>query len=206
MKKKYGLYSYIKRILDIFFSLLLIILLSPFLLIVLLSSLVFMGPPVLFKQNRIGWNDRIFRIYKFRTMKNKSEQFHNDRLRLNWYGHVLRVLHMDEFPQLFNILIGDMSFIGPRPLLPEYMPYYTATEKRRHEVRPGLSSLSLVAGNYLKWEEQFKYDIHYIDNLSFGLDCRILYETILRLIFPAKKLLRGELNRTSFDLYRSNKA
>lgn len=164
-----------------------------------------MGSPVLFKQKRVGLNNKVFQIYKFRSMKNKSDEFHNDKLRLSWYGRVLRALHIDEFPQLFNIVLGDMSFIGPRPLLPEYLPYYTAREMRRHEVRPGLSGLSLVAGIYPKWEEQFEYDIQYVDNLTFKLDCVIFYKTILKVMAPSKKLLKGELGRLSFDIYRNNK-
>jgi undecaprenyl phosphate N,N'-diacetylbacillosamine 1-phosphate transferase len=191
--------------LDILMSLLLILLIFPLLILVFLISLIFIGSPVFFIQERAGLNNKVFEIYKFRSMMHKSEKFLNDELRMIWYGRVLRALHIDEFPQLFNILRGDMSFIGPRPLLPEYLPYYTKRELRRHEVRPGLSGLSQVSGTYPPWEEQFEFDIQYVDNLTFKLDTLIFFKTILKVLSPSKKLLRGEVGRLRFDVYRKDK-
>lgn len=163
-----------------------------------------MGGSVLFKQKRIGLNNKPFTIYKFRTMKEKDASNVLDFQRITSLGRILRVTRIDELPQLFNILNGDMSFIGPRPLIPEYLPFYTEDEIKRHDVRPGLSGLSQVSGSYPKWEDQFNNDILYVDNMSFLLDLRILFKTARKILLPSKKLITGKAGRLRFDLYRNN--
>ena len=133
------MHKWIKRISDILISFCLLLLLAPFFLIFSVAIIVVMGRPIFFKQERIGLNNNSFMIYKFRSMLHKSEKNRTDAQRINWFGKLLRQFRIDELPQLFNILAGEMSFIGPRPLLPEYLPYYNAFEIRRHEVKPGLS-------------------------------------------------------------------
>ena len=139
MHNQPGIYKWIKQILDFALSLVLIILLSPLLIVIWVSILIEMGSPVLYKQERIGLNNKSFVIYKFRSMDHKSEKKQTDEQRIRLFGKLLRQFRMDELPQLFNILIGKMSFIGPRPLLPDYLAYYNKIEMRRHEVKPGLS-------------------------------------------------------------------
>jgi len=198
------IYKPLKRILDFFFAVFLIILLIPlFLLISLLISLT-MGFPILFFQERTGLSNRPFKIVKFRTMRNKDEKFTTDEKRITWIGKILRLFRLDELPQLFNICKGDMSFIGPRPLLTYYLPYYTSEEIRRHEVRPGLSGLGQISNlNYPRWEEQFEYDVFYVDNICFSLDFKIFWKTIGKIFRPnvmAKTGVAG--GRMSFDAYR----
>ena len=176
----------IKRFLDIFFAIVVTLMLAPFLLIISVLVLIINGSPILFKQNRPGLNEKIFTIYKFRTMNNKKDKQGNllpDFQRLTKFGKFLRASSLDELPELINILKGDMSFVGPRPLLVEYLPLYNETQKRRHEVRPGLTGLAQVNGrNAISWEDKFNYDIQYIDNLSFLLDCKIILNTIIKTI------------------------
>lgn len=161
-----------------------------------------MGRPVLFRQKRIGLHNTEFEIIKYRTMRIKLQDQATDSERITKLGRLLRVSRIDEFPQLFNILSGEMSFIGPRPLLPEYLPYYTKQELRRHEVRPGLSGLSQISGSYLIWEDQFKLDIDYIENLKAKTDLRILIKTVKKVLTPSKKLVTGNSERTRFDIHR----
>ena len=189
---------------DIFFASILIIILSPFFIVVPLLIKMLMGGSALFTQIRIGLNNEPFKIYKFRTMKEANGNNITDSQRITWLGRVLRVTRIDEFPQLFNILLGDMSFIGPRPLLPDYLPYYTKNELRRHEVKPGLSGLIPVSASYPEWEKQFESDIYYVENISFKLDLAILLRTFTKILFPSKKLISGEAGRTKFDVYRQN--
>jgi len=183
-------------------SAVLILLLSPVFLIAPLFILISMGAPVLFKQQRIGLNNQEFEIYKFRSMRNKSEKYSTDSQRITKFGRFLRISRVDEFPQLINILKGDMSFIGPRPLIPEYLPYYTADELSRHHVRPGLSGLSQVSASYPAWEEQFAYDVTYVNRLSLKMDISILFKTAAKIATPTKKLISGNAERMRFDLYR----
>lgn len=165
-----------------------------------------MGYPVIFRQRRIGKDNQAFTILKFRTMRNKSDKYHSDSERITWIGRFLRLFRLDELPQLFNILIGDMSFIGPRPLIPEYLPYYTEKEILRHNVRPGLSGYSQVKSlNYPDWEEQFSYDLYYVKNISFRLDILILLKTIEKIIRPSTMATTGIAEgRPNFDVYRMN--
>lgn len=198
-----GLYKLIKQIMDFALSFSLIILLSPLFILVWLSILLEMGSPVLYKQERIGLNNKSFVIYKFRSMDHKSEKKQTDEQRIRLFGKLLRQFRIDELPQLFNILIGKMSFIGPRPLLPDYLPYYNEIEIRRHEVKPGLSGYSQVSSlNYLEWEDQFKLDVYYVDNISLKLDAIILFKTVAKILRPSKMVQTGYAGRTRFDVHR----
>lgn len=183
MNNSGGIYrQYIKRPLDFTLSLIAIIILSPLFLVIALLVRIKLGSPVLFKQDRPGLNEKIFTMYKFRTMTNEKDENGDllpDDKRLTNFGKLLRSTSLDELPELFNILKGDMSFIGPRPLLVEYLSLYNEKQKRRHEVRPGLSGLAQVNGrNSISWEEKFNLDVEYVDNISFLGDCKILLLTI----------------------------
>ncbi|ANC10629.1 MULTISPECIES: sugar transferase [Bacillus cereus group] len=180
---KIGIYGrFIKRPMDFILSLIAIIMLSPVFLIVAFLVKTRLGSPVLFKQERPGLNGTIFKMYKFRTMtdeKNENGELLPDSVRLTKFGKFLRSTSLDELPGLFNIFKGDMSIIGPRPLLVQYLPLYNEHQKRRHEVRPGLSGLAQVNGrNAISWEEKFNYDVEYVDNVSFTTDWKIILLTI----------------------------
>lgn len=172
----------IKRPMDFILSLIAIIVLSPVFLIVAFLVKTKLGSPVLFKQERPGLHGNIFKMYKFRTMtdeKNENGELLPDSVRLTKFGKFLRSTSLDELPGLFNIFKGDMSIIGPRPLLVQYLPLYNEHQKRRHEVRPGLSGLAQVNGrNAISWEEKFNYDVEYVDNVSFTTDWKIILLTI----------------------------
>lgn len=177
---------YIKRFFDIVMSLIAIFLLSPFIPVLSVLIRIMLGKPVLFRQNRPGLNEKVFTLYKFRTMsdrKDKDGRLLPDRLRLTKLGIFLRHTSLDELPELWNILCGDMSFVGPRPLLEEYLPYYTDTEKLRHCVRPGLTGLAQVSGrNFLSWDKRLMADVSYVQNISFGLDIKIMLKSVIKLI------------------------
>lgn len=181
--KKNGFYShFIKRPLDFVMALLAIILLSPLLLLVAFLVKIKLGSPIIFKQERPGLNEKIFVMYKFRTMtdeKDENGELLPDSIRLTKFGRFLRSTSLDELPELINILKGDMSFVGPRPLLVQYLPLYNEYQKRRHEVRPGLTGLAQVNGrNAISWEEKFKLDVEYVDNVTFIGDLKIIFLTI----------------------------
>lgn len=180
------IYKYIKRILDIISSLLAIIILSPLLgILTVIGAFEMKGNPF-FTQERPGKDEKIFKLVKFRTMTNAKDKDGNllsDADRLTRYGKFLRNTSLDELPELFNILKGDMSVIGPRPLLVEYLSYYNQREKHRHDVRPGLTGLAQVNGrNSLDWEHRFECDVEYVENLSFFSDVKILLKTIQKVI------------------------
>lgn len=178
-----GIYRrYIKRPMDIILSLCAIIVLSPVMLIIALLVRIKLGSPVIFKQKRPGLNEKIFTLYKFRTMTDKRDEKGEllpDAERLTKFGKMLRSTSLDELPELFNILKGDMSIVGPRPLLVQYLPLYNDIQRRRHEVRPGLSGLAQVSGrNAISWEDKFHLDVEYVDNVSCIGDWKIILETI----------------------------
>lgn len=180
---KTGIYRrFIKRPMDFLLSLIAIIVLSPVLFIVAILVRTKLGSPVLFKQERPGLNEKIFTMYKFRTMtdeRDENGELLPDSVRLTKFGRFLRSTSLDELPELFNILRGDMSIIGPRPLLVQYLPLYNKHQKRRHEVRPGLSGLAQVSGrNAISWEDKFNLDVEYVDHVSFIEDWKIIFMTI----------------------------
>lgn len=181
--KRKGIYErYIKRPMDFVLSLLAIIVLSPVLLLVAILVRIKLGSPVIFKQQRPGLNERIFTMCKFRTMTDERDEdgeLLSDSERLTRFGRFLRSTSLDEFPELFNILKGDMSLVGPRPLLVKYLPLYNEKQKRRHEVKPGLSGLAQVSGrNAISWEDKFDLDVEYVDNMSLVGDWEIILLTL----------------------------
>lgn len=188
MDKKQTFYQkYGKRFLDIIISLSAIIILSPLLVLVYILVKVKLGSPVIFTQERPGKDEKIFKIYKFRSMTNEKDDNGSllpNELRITKFGTALRATSLDELPQLFNVLNGQMSIIGPRPLLPEYLPYYTIIEKQRHNLRPGLTGLAQINGrNQIKsWDDRFSYDIDYVENCSLKLDIKIFLQTIKKVI------------------------
>ena len=175
--------KYIKRILDFILSLIALIVLSPVLLVVAILVRIKLGSPIIFKQQRPGKDERIFTLYKFRTMTDKKDENGNllpDSERLTKFGKVLRSTSLDELPELVNILKGDMSIVGPRPLLVKYLQYYTEEERHRHDVRPWLTGLAQVSGrNTISWKEKFDKDIEYVNNISFFNDCSVIIKTVI---------------------------
>ncbi len=174
--------KYIKRLLDIALSFLLIFLLSPVFLIVALLVWIKLGTPVIFRQQRPGRYEKIFCMYKFRTMSDKKDEEGKllpDAMRLTKFGKLLRSTSLDELPELWNILKGDMSIVGPRPLLVKYLPLYNERQRHRHDVRPGFTGLAQVNGrNSISWEEKFEWDVRYVENVSFMCDLKIILHTV----------------------------
>lgn len=188
MAHKTGFYEkYIKRPQDIVLSLLAIAVLSPVLIAVAILVRIKLGSPIIFTQDRPGLNEKIFKIFKFRTMteqKDEKGELLPDNVRLTKFGKILRSTSLDELPELFNILKGDMSFVGPRPLLTQYLPLYDEQQKRRHEVRPGLTGNAQVNGrNAISWEDKFSLDIEYVDKISFIGDWKIIFKTVKKVLF-----------------------
>jgi undecaprenyl phosphate N,N'-diacetylbacillosamine 1-phosphate transferase len=188
-----GVYrKYIKRPMDFILSLCAIVVLAPVLLIIAIMVRVKLGSPVLFKQKRPGLNEKIFTLYKFRTMtdeRDENGELLPDDIRLTRFGKFLRSTSLDELPELFNIIKGDMSIVGPRPLLIQYLPLYDDHQKRRHEVRPGLSGHAQVNGrNAISWEDKFELDVEYVDNVSFIGDWKIIFLTL------KKAFMREDIN------------
>lgn len=181
------MYKYIKRIMDLLTAVLLTIVLSPLMLLSAILIAANRDGPVLFKQKRPGKNGKIFTVYKFRTMSTKlcdeNGRELSDFERMTKIGRILRKTSVDELPQLFNIIKGDMSFIGPRPLLIEYLDLYSTEQMRRHDVLPGISGWAQVNGrNALTWDEKFSYDIYYVDHYGFLMDMKIFFKTIQNVI------------------------
>lgn len=178
--------KFFKRFLDIVLSFCAITVLSPVLLVLIILGVIYMKGNPFFVQKRPGMNEKIFKMIKFRTMSNERDsdgKFLPDEVRLNKYGRFLRSTSLDELPELFNIFIGDMSIIGPRPLAVSYLNYYTEEERHRHDVRPGLSGLAQISGrNGLSWEAKFQLDLEYIRTLSFVTDVKIIVGTVMKVI------------------------
>ena len=176
----------IKRFFDITLAIILILLFSPLYIIVSILILTKMGRPILFKQKRPGLNEKIFGIYKFRTMTNDKDENNTllpDEKRLLGIGKMIRASSLDELPQIFNVLQGDMSFVGPRPLLIDYLPLYNNKQKKRHKVKPGITGWAQVNGrNAISWEQKFEYDVWYVEHQSFWLDIKILWMTFLKVV------------------------
>jgi sugar transferase EpsL len=176
----------VKRIIDVLFSIILLIILSPAILIIILLVGLMLGSPVLFRQTRPGYKGKPFVIYKFRSMTAEKDAEGNllpDAKRLTRFGQFLRNTSLDELPELFNVIKGEMSLVGPRPLLMEYLPLYTPEQARRHEVKPGITGWAQINGrNTLDWDKRFEMDLWYIDHWSLGLDCKILFLTIFKVL------------------------
>lgn len=196
----------IKRILDILLSACGILLLSPVYLVLWILVRSKLGKPALFTQERPGRGEKIFRLYKFRSMtdeRDENGQLLPDEVRLTGFGKLLRSTSLDELPELFNILKGDMSLIGPRPLLVRYLPYYTERERHRHDVRPGLTGLAQVNGrNALGWEDRFAYDLRYVENCSFLMDLKVLGMTVGKVLKRSGTLSGADQTVADFDEYR----
>lgn len=188
----------LKIIFDKIFALILMIVLSPIYLIIICILRLKVGKPILFKQSRPGYKEKIFDIYKFRTMTNQVDEkgnLLNDEQRLTKVGKFLRSTSLDELPQLFNVLKGDMSFVGPRPLLVEYLKLYTVKQKKRHNVKPGITGWAQVNGrNVIDWEKKFEYDVWYVEHQSFLLDMKILWMTMCKVI--QRKNINSDLSTT----------
>lgn len=178
--------NFFKNIIDFIFALFLIIILFPVLIILYVLVSLISGSPVIFRQKRPGKNEKIFELLKFRTMTNKTDKDGNllsDNERITSLGKFMRRTSLDELPQLLNVLKGDISLVGPRPLLPEYLPLYNEDQKKRHLVKPGITGWAQVNGrNAISWNEKFKCDLYYVENLTFALDLKILIRTIVKVI------------------------
>lgn len=182
MEHKVGFYEkYIKRLLDFTLSLLALIILSPVLLVTAALVRIKLGSPIIFHQERPGKSEKIFRLYKFRSMTDERDENGNllpDDQRLTRFGQILRSTSLDELPELWNILRGDMSIVGPRPLLVKYLPLYNEEQRHRHDVRPGLTGWAQANGrNAISWEEKFKLDVWYVGHISFGVDVKVIFMT-----------------------------
>ena len=205
--KPYGPYEhYIKRPLDCILSLIAIIILSPIIAVTALLVKIKLGSPIIFRQERPGKNEKIFSIFKFRSMTDERDENGNllpDDVRLTKFGKFLRATSLDELPELFNIAKGDMAIVGPRPLLVRYLPYYTEEERHRHDVRPGLTGMSQVHGrNYSSWQERFSYDLSYANKITFLGDAIIIIETIKAVLSHSGVADRSQIHADeNGDLY-----
>lgn len=200
--------KFFKRFFDIICALSAIIVFSWLYIIVAVLVRVKLGKPVLFKQERPGKNEKIFKLYKFRTMTDQRDEngkLLSDEVRLTKFGKFLRKTSLDELPEAFNILKGDMSVVGPRPLLVKYLPRYNERQKRRHEVRPGLTGLAQVNGrNGISWEEKFDWDVKYLDNITFISDVKIIFLTVWK-AFVKEEGITSENSSTMEEFYGSEK-
>lgn len=204
--------KFFKRFFDFFLSLIALLVLSPVLLILIVVGAIAMGGNPFFTQLRPGKIDKktgkekIFKLVKFRTMSNKKDKDGNllpDAERLNKYGRILRATSLDELPELWNILKGDMAIVGPRPLAVQYLPYYNETERKRHTVLPGLTGWAQVNGrNAVNWPERFAFDVEYVEHLSFWFDIKIIFKTIGKVLKRGDVAVRGTGKIVDFDQYR----
>ena len=193
-------YDLVKRAIDILIAGLALILSLPIQLVVALLVRINLGSPVLFTQQRPGRSGRMFTMYKFRTMRDITEDLVSDEDRITPFGSWLRSTSLDELPELLNVLKGDMSIVGPRPLLPEYLPLYTARQARRHEVRPGVTGLAQVTGrNAMPWAERLAWDVRYVETRSFALDCRIVLDTFKVVLAREGITEEGQVAMTDFE-------
>lgn len=215
MRGEKSIYArFIKRALDVIVSLLGMILFCWLFAIIAILVRIKLGSPVIYKAKRPGKIDpktgkeKIFQLYKFRSMTNEKDENGKplpDDKRLTMFGRILRATSLDELPEIFNIFIGDMSLVGPRPLGLLYIPYYTDEERRRHNIRPGLTGLAQVRGrNNLSWEQKFSYDVEYVDKMSFFMDIRILCETVIKVI-KREGIGQGEQRPVNLDVERAGK-
>lgn len=198
---------FFKRLFDILISLTGIVVLSPLLLVLWVLVVMKLGKPALFTQERPGRNEKVFKLYKFRSMtdeRDENGELLPDEIRLTRFGRLLRSTSLDELPELFNILKGDMSLIGPRPLLVRYLPYYTEAERHRHDVRPGLTGLAQVNGrNALGWEDRFAYDLEYVNHLTLRMDLKIIAMTVGKVLKRSGTLSGADQTVADFDVYRN---
>ncbi|MFK0408044.1 undecaprenyl phosphate N,N'-diacetylbacillosamine 1-phosphate transferase [Campylobacter coli] len=194
--------KWIKRIFDFVLALFLLVLFSPLILITALLLKITQGS-VIFTQNRPGLNEKIFKIYKFKTMSDERDEkgeLLSDELRLKAFGKIVRSLSLDELLQLFNVLKGDMSFVGPRPLLVEYLPLYNEEQKLRHKVRPGITGWAQVNGrNAISWQKKFELDVYYVKNISFLLDLKIMFLTALKVLKRSGVSKEGNVKTEKFN-------
>lgn len=201
---------YIKRILDIFCALLAMIVFCWLYALIAILVRIKLGSPVIFKQQRPGLNEKIFTLYKFRTMTDERDEDGNllpDDVRLTRFGRLLRSTSLDELPEAWNILRGDMSVVGPRPLLVEYLPYYTEEEHHRHDVRPGLTGWAQINGrNTVTWEDKFAYDLEYIKKISFTFDVSIVFKTFIKALSRSDIAVGSEFKVGKFLDQRKGKA
>lgn len=192
-----------KNYLDFFVAFVGLIIMSPIIIIMTVCLLIVNKGNPLFFQNRVGKNCKVFKIIKFKTMNNEKDKQGNllpDEIRLTRIGSFIRKTSMDEVPQLFNVLVGDMSLIGPRPLLPEYLPFYTETQIKRHEVKPGITGLAQVNGrNSIPWDEKFELDVKYVNTLSFVSDIKIVIKTIKKIFVANEISAQGHATMPRFD-------
>lgn len=208
--KPYGIYEKnVKWPLDFFLSLFLILILFPVLFIIAVLIKIKLGSPVLFTQDRPGKDEIIFKLYKFRTMTDKRDEngvLLPDSLRLTSFGLWLRSSSLDELPEFMNVLKGDMSIVGPRPLLVRYLPFYNAEERVRHSVRPGLTGLAQINGrNNLNWDDRLKLDVEYVNHISFIDDCKIILKTVGKVLRRSDVLSGDQLVMKDLDIEREGK-
>ena len=199
--------QFVKRCLDVMLASAVLIILSPMILITAVFVRIFLGSPIIFKQERPGRNEKLFRLYKFRTMIDKRDEKGNlypDEQRLTKFGRILRTTSLDELPELLNIIKGDMSIVGPRPLLERYLPYYKKEERIRHSIRPGLTGLAQISGrNNLSWDERLYLDVKYVRNITFVNDCNIILKTVGKVlkrsdVASGKQLIMQDLDVERF--------
>ncbi len=202
--------KFFKRFLDVVLSLAALIVLSPVLLSVAILVRVKLGNPVIFCQKRPGKDEKIFKLYKFRSMTDERDEDGNllpDDVRLTKFGRLLRSTSLDELPELWNILKGDMAIVGPRPLLVRYLPYYREEERHRHDVRPGLTGLAQVKGrNLLSWDERFQIDIYYSRHISFCTDVKIIFMTVKKVFCRQDITVGSQHKMRSLDIERKENA